>query len=532
MTTLAKLVVKLVGDVSEFSTSMDSASKKLTTLGKDVSGIGDKLTKNVTAPLLAVGGIALNAASDLDETRNKTATVFDAMSKDIFSFSDNSAVAYGMSEQAALDYASTYGSLLKNTGLADEQVSAMSQSLVQLTADYASFHNLSPGEAFEKIKAGLVGSSEPLLALGKDLRVAEVNAYAMANGIGAADGTMTNAEMTLARYGALMSQSGDELGDFQRTSDGLANSTRIMTALTGDLGAEFGEVLIPTAIELMQALLPILQSLNAMPDPVKQNIVQVLAFAAALGPVLSIGGRLITFGGSVAKLFGSGGALAGAWTWITATAVPALGGAFSTIGGFIAAVGLPVWALIAAIGALIYVIIRFGADAWSTIQTLVQLIPTALLLLRIKIDTWFRETLQKARQKISDFKQTGLDIIQGFINGVKEKAQSLKDSILNPIKDVWNEIKSFWQIGSPSKLAYSLTKNIMLGGEQGAEDYATRSQQAIRGGFSASLPSLAGAGARTGTPVVIEYKPVLSLGNKEELIEALTPIVREIQRHL
>jgi len=530
MATLAKLVVKLVGDVSEFTSSMDSAQKKLTTIGKDTAAVGDKLTKNVSAPLLALGGIALNAASDLDETRNKTAVVFGAMSEDIFAFADDSAVAYGMSEQSALDYASTYGSLLKNTGLAEEQTSAMSQSLVQLTSDYASFHNLKPEEAFEKIKAGLVGSSEPLQALGKDLKVSAVNAYAMANGIGAADGSMTNAELALARYGTLMSQSGDEIGDFQKTSDGLANSSRIMGAEFGNLSAEMGELLIPTAVEFMQALLPILHGLNAMPDSTKQNIVQVLAFAAAMGPVLSVLGRLIQFGGWIAGLFGSGGALAGAWTWITATAVPALGGSFSAIGGFLAAVSLPVWALIAAIGALVFVIIKFGADAWATIQTIGRLIPATLLLLRIKIDTFFREMATKIRQKISDFKQIGRDIIQGFIDGVKAKVQTLKDSILNPIKDVWNEITSFWQIGSPSKLAYSLTKNIMLGGEEGAEDYASKPQQAISGAFATAMPSFAGVGASGGAPVVIEYKPVLSMGNKEELIEALVPVIREVLR--
>jgi hypothetical protein len=341
---------------------------------------------------------------------------------------------------------------------------------------------------------------------------------------------MDNAQWTLARYGALMAQSGDELGDFQRTSDGLANSSRIMTAEFGNLSAEMGELLIPTAVEFMQALLPILHGLNAMPEPTKKNIVKVLAFAAALGPVLSGLGRLIQFGGWVAGLFGSGGALAGAWTWITATAVPALSGAFTAIGGFIAAVGLPVWALIAAIGALIFVIIKFGKDAWESIQTLVRLIPTALLLLRIKINTWFRTMIATVKEKIADFKDLGRDIIQGFIEGVKSKIQAMKDSILTPIKDVWKDIKSFWGISSPSKLAYSLTKNIMLGGEEGAEDYASRPQQAIRGGFAASLPTLAGAGAGAGTPVVIEYKPVLSLGNREELIEALVPIIREVLR--
>lgn len=55
MTTLARLVVKLVTDVSEFEAGMKNATKKLDTIGKEISGIGDKLTVGMTLPLVAVG---------------------------------------------------------------------------------------------------------------------------------------------------------------------------------------------------------------------------------------------------------------------------------------------------------------------------------------------------------------------------------------------------------------------------------------------------------------------------------------------
>jgi hypothetical protein len=260
------LVVKLIADVSEFTSAMDKTSKKVTAVGDDLMKIGGIMTATATVPLVALGKSAVDAASDLEETKNKTMTIFGDLSGEVLTMGENAASAMGMSNQKALDFASTFGSLLGTTGMATDQITDMSMALTQLTADYASFHNLSPEEAFEKIKAGMIGSSEPLSALGKNLQQSQVQAYAAANGIGAVGQQLSQSELALARYGLLMSQSTNEVGDYVKTSDGLANSSKTAGAMLEDLSASIGSELLPTMLEFMKALIPILQGFNNM-DP-------------------------------------------------------------------------------------------------------------------------------------------------------------------------------------------------------------------------------------------------------------------------
>src|SRR4030067_2815215 len=162
MSTLARLVVKLVTDITEFTSGLDTANKKLSTAGKSMQRVGDTMTLGVTLPLVAAGVAAIKFASDLDETRNKTAVVFGDMAQDVFDLADGRARAMGMSENAALSAASTFGNLFTSMGVGREQAADMSTGLVQLAADLASFNNLDPSEVFIKLQSGMGGQGEPM----------------------------------------------------------------------------------------------------------------------------------------------------------------------------------------------------------------------------------------------------------------------------------------------------------------------------------------------------------------------------------
>lgn len=499
MATLAKLVVKLITDATEFSSGMDAASKRLDKLGSQLTTIGTKMTLGVTVPLVAAGRKAVQYASDLEETRNKVGVVFGSMSEDVLKFADGSARSLGMSENAALDYASTYGSILKNMGLAEDQVADMSRSLVGLTADYASFHNLEPAEVFEKIKSGLVGASIPLIALGKDLRITEVQAYAMANGIGSANGELTNSELALARYGLLLAQSGDEIGDFTRTSDGLANSSRILKAEIENTMASFGEVLIPTVTTALQALIPILEWFNDLPKGVKQGIVVFLAFAAALGPVLTVVGTLLQLLASVAGLFGAKGALAGAGTFFIKMIGPGLITIFKGIGVGITGVSGPVLVLIAALIALGFVIVKFGPQAWETVKMLAQIgaVLGKQFLEKLKgaakaVGEWLGNMIRNIGKAAPSFIAAGKQLMAGFVQGIRSFAAQLIEAVLKPVRYVIDQVKKMLGVASPSKVFAAIGQNIMAGLAQGIEGAALQPIQASVTAVDRTIPAVEG----------------------------------------
>ena len=77
-------------------------------------------------------------------------------------WSEETSKALGLNAYNVRKNVSTYNSMLTSMGLTSNESLKMSQGLTQLSYDMASFYNLQPEEAFDKLKAGIAGESEPL----------------------------------------------------------------------------------------------------------------------------------------------------------------------------------------------------------------------------------------------------------------------------------------------------------------------------------------------------------------------------------
>lgn len=244
----------------------DHASGTLKSIDKAAGGLG-KMLKSPLGPIAgiaalggALGGIAIGAskfigaASDLEESVNKSKVVFGKFSHEVKDFASTSASSFGISKTAANSYSATLGTILKGAGLAGGATSEMSIGLVKLAADMASFNNIPIDVALEKIRAGLVGESEPLRTVGVLLSEATVKEEAYASGIAKRGAVLTDAQKVQARYNIILSQTKDTQGDFARTSDSLANQTRILGAEWENVQAILGQALLPTVTRLAKAL--------------------------------------------------------------------------------------------------------------------------------------------------------------------------------------------------------------------------------------------------------------------------------------
>ena len=204
----------------------------------------------------AVGlGKAIFAASDLAEAESKTNQVFGESASIIQDFAKTSARAFGVTREQANDFSSQLGSIFKNAGLGEEMAARMGKRFVELSADVASFNNLDPAEAFEKLRSGILGSTEPLQSIGAGYTAAELSAYAYSSGLAEVDTKLTEQQKTLARYFLILKKTKDSHGDFERTNDGLANSIRIAKAGFQEFAVDVGTLFLPLVTEAMQNLL-------------------------------------------------------------------------------------------------------------------------------------------------------------------------------------------------------------------------------------------------------------------------------------
>ena len=126
---------------------------------------------------------AIDYASDLAEVQNVVDVTFGNAAQQINEWSQAALKVYGINEVTAKQYTGTMGAMLKSSGLAGNAVVDMSMNLTALAADMASFYNLDTDVAFEKIRSGISGETEPLKQLGINMSVVNLEAYAMTQGI-------------------------------------------------------------------------------------------------------------------------------------------------------------------------------------------------------------------------------------------------------------------------------------------------------------------------------------------------------------
>lgn len=250
---------ELSDETKQLENSMESA-------GKGAATFGDIFKANILSDIVMSGlrrlkdefvdfakqGIEL--ASNLSEVQNVVDTTFGSDADTINTWAANAAASFGMSELAAKQYTGTLGAMLKSQGITSDSVVQLSTDLVGLAGDMASFYNLDIETAFEKIRSGISGETEPLKQLGINMSVANMEAYALAEGIEKPWRKMSQQEQTMLRYQYLLQQTADAQGDFAKTSDSYANQQRIMELTMQDLSAQLGEKLLPVALEITQLI--------------------------------------------------------------------------------------------------------------------------------------------------------------------------------------------------------------------------------------------------------------------------------------
>jgi len=218
---------------------------------------------------VAIGKFAMDsidAASDLAESQNKVSVVFGKSAGAVRDFGEDAAGSLGMSENAAISAAATFGQFFDAAGLSEKASADMSLELVGLAADLASFNNLDPSVTLEKLRAGLAGETEPLRTVGVFLNEASVQAKAAELGLGGVHGELSEGEKIQARYALILEQTEKAQGDFARTSDGLANKQRILNAELENTKAAFGEKLIPVQQKATETGIDLLDVVNLLLD--------------------------------------------------------------------------------------------------------------------------------------------------------------------------------------------------------------------------------------------------------------------------
>ena len=284
---VGKLTVMFGADFKGFDKSIRNATNKLDKFSKKAGRIGSQMTTNLSLPILALGAGAVKLASDFEESLNKVNVSFGESSKEVQSFAKTTLNSFGIAEGSALEMAALFGDMGTSMGLTQKQAAGMSTSLVGLAGDLSSFKNIRIDVAQTALASIFTGETESLKKLGVVMTEANLKQFALEQGITKTIKQMSQAEKVQLRYNFVISQSTNAIGDFARTSDGVANSTRSLQESVKELGEQFGKELLPIASDLINSLSSLVKTLSNMSDENKKLLIDVGLLTAVIGPFIT-----------------------------------------------------------------------------------------------------------------------------------------------------------------------------------------------------------------------------------------------------
>ena len=472
------LAVKLTSDTSEFSDGLDKANKKTSSFssmasgalqGVGMAGVNMALSAASSFVDFASGGIDM--ASDLNETMSKVGVVFGDNSDEINAWAANAATALGQTKGEAMGAAASFGNLFVSMGLSTDSSADMSMNLVELAADLGSFNNMSTDEALEKLKAGMLGSAEPMQSLGVNMNAAMVTAKALEMGLAATADALTPAMLAQARYAIILEQTTTAQGDFAETSSGLANQQKIADAQWKELQTTLGTALLPVMLAVTSALnnlltdvLPPLSAfISGTVTPAFQSIGDAIgpAITTAIGWFQSLG---TTMQGT------ADGPMSYFQTWIN-TNMPLIesivGKVLSAITAFWEENGETIMRVVnntfdtvftvidtvlKTVGDLITLFLQVLNGDWEAAGETLEGIITRIW---EAIGTVISNQLDSIRTLVTDIDwgEIGGSIVSGIASGITNAGGMIAEAAQSAAQDAYDSARDWLGINSPSKLA-------------------------------------------------------------------------------
>lgn len=245
-TALQKEIAKTNSTIASLKKSADKSQSGITSAFK-------KLKTGIVA--LGIGKVikdSIKMGMDAVESDNLFETSLGKWADSVRDWSEETANALGLNAVAIRKNTGVIYNMTSSMGVAEDNALKMSKGISLLSEDMASFYNLDSSEAFNKLRAGLTGETEPLKALGILVDENTVKQVAYSEGIAQNGAELTQQQKVLARYVAILKQTGNAQGDLARTINSPANQLRLLKNQVSQLGLAFSNFLMP----VISAVLP------------------------------------------------------------------------------------------------------------------------------------------------------------------------------------------------------------------------------------------------------------------------------------
>lgn len=452
-------------DIDGISEKAVNLGNKLKDVGGKITDFGGKLTAGLSVPLTALGTLSVKAAADVKAANSQFEQTFGDLQDTATKAINNVADASGILDTRLRGVGTSIYAFAKSSGADSAEALSLMETALQATADAAAYYDRSLDDTSESLMSFLKGNFANDAALGVSCTEVTRNAKAVELfGQKYNDLSEIQKQQTLLKMVTDAQALSGAMGQASRESDGFENVMGNLKESSKLLAAEFGEVLLPKVVELMQKAAELLQKFNGMDEGTKKLILTIGGIAVAVGPVLTVVGNLIALVGSLQPLF-------------------------ATVGAAIAGISAPVAVVIAAIGAFIAIGVSLyknwdsikakGAELCNSLKSSFENIKNSASSSLDNIKTKFTSVFDNVKEKVKN----SIDGIKSLFNFnwelPKFKLPHLSiDGEFSLVPPSVPEFSIDWYkkamdepmiMNSPTAFGINSNGQIMAGGEAGSE---------------------------------------------------------------
>lgn len=188
----------------------------------------------------------VSVSSEVEEMQNKFDVVFRGMTDDVENWAQSYADAVGRNSNTIKGYLADSQNLFVGMGMEREAGAKLSEQMIELALDLASFNNLNEDDAVNAMTKALMGESESAKTLGA---VLNDNTRAQAMQVLGLTGTyqaLDEATKMQVNYQAILNQSSDAVGDCERSLDSYESTLKQTTAKLEEVKTLIGQFFMPT----------------------------------------------------------------------------------------------------------------------------------------------------------------------------------------------------------------------------------------------------------------------------------------------
>lgn len=407
MTTAATIAAELLLDAGGFSKGMKEATKQAETFDKKMQDIGSRMQKfgatmslAVTVPILAFGKASVDAALESEMAMTELETVIESTGGAAGVTADELAKMADELQGVTMfgDEAIMQGQamLLTFTKIGEDVFPEATMAMLNMAQKYGSIEEASIqlGKALNDPIQG-VSALRRVGVMLSDQQEQQIKDFMAVGDIASAQRVILQELET--EFGGLAEAMGTTA----------AGQMAIFNNELDSLKEALGQAIIPTLVDFIKALTPIVQAIADAPPWVQKLIVVFLGLLALVGPLVGFAGTIVSMVGTLSSmgitLGGLSAAFASIGAVITGTLIPAI------------VALLPVLALIAAAVVLVYMVWK----NWDQLKT-------TLSQLWFIIKWGFSQAIEAIKKSFASGMTSMQSRVKPFVDFFKRAWQTLK----------------------------------------------------------------------------------------------------------